>query len=96
MFCRKDGIGMNAKASFSGFERVTKPPTLWRMYSPVNLATPVPRIVSARPVTFWFALSVIVRKLKSADATAPARKAEIIAMRIATKAFELPTPTSAS
>ena len=29
---------------------------------PKKLPTPTPKVVSARPVTFWFALRVTVRK----------------------------------
>ena len=37
-------------------------PKKLRSEPPKKLPMPTPNVVSARPVTFWFALSVIVRK----------------------------------
>ena len=59
------------------------------MYSPMNWPTPVPKMDSARPVTFWFARSVIVMKLKISEASAPARKAKSRPMKMATKPLGL-------
>ncbi len=42
------------------------------MYSPINCPMPVPKMDNARPVTFWLARRVVVRKLKIRDAAAPA------------------------
>ena len=33
-----------------------------KINTPKKLATPIPKVVRARPVTFWFALKVTVRK----------------------------------
>ena len=52
-----------ANAAFVTLETVTKPPALLPSSSPQKFASPVPKIVSVRPVTFWFARSVTVRKL---------------------------------
>ena len=52
-----------AKAALVAFETVTKPPALLPRSSPQKFARPVPKMVSVRPVTFWFARSVTVRKL---------------------------------
>ena len=48
----------------------------------MNWPTPVPKMDSARPVTFWFARSVMVRKLKISEAIAPARKAKKMPTRM--------------
>ena len=95
-FFMKEGNGTKEKASFNGFERVTKPPTMCLMYSPANFATPVPKMVSARPVTFWFALRVMVMKEKRRPAMAPMAKEERTAHIMATRPLDAPTPTAAS
>ena len=53
------------------------------MNSPMYWPTPVPKMVRARPVTFWLARRVMVRKLKSRAASAPARKEAAMAMTTA-------------
>ena len=55
------------------------------MYSPMNCPTPVPKMDRARPVTFWLARRVVVRKLKISEARAPARKAHRIPTSTAIK-----------
>ena len=60
----------------------------------MNWPTPVPKMVRARPVTFWFARSVMVRNEKISEAIAPAAKAEASAMSSATAALELASPTA--
>ena len=85
-----------SKANFRRLERVTYPPTLRRRSSPANFATPVPNVVIARPVTFWFALSVTVMKENRAPARAPTANAATIARIIATNGFALPSPTALS
>ena len=54
------------------------------MYSPMNWPAPVPKMASARPVTFWLARRVMVMKLNSSEASAPARKAKNTASSSAT------------
>ncbi len=54
------------------------------MSSPTNWPTPVPKMVSARPVTFWLALSVMVRKLKMSEPIAPATNEAMRAIATAT------------
>ena len=52
----------------------TPPAMLFRL-PPKKLATPPPKMVSVRPVTFWLARRVMVRKLKSRPPRAAAAKA---------------------
>ena len=57
------GISSPENAFFVTSVTATYPPACCPIYSPKKLPKPVPKIVSVSPVTFWFARSVIVRKL---------------------------------
>ena len=61
------------------------------MNSPMNWPTPVPKMASARPVTFWFARRVMVKKLKMRDANAPAKNANSSAITTARYGLGLAT-----
>ena len=76
-------------------ERVTYPPTCILLSSPANFATPVPNVVIARPVTFWFARSVTVMNEKSAPAIAPTANDASMARTMATNGLAL-SPTAVS
>ena len=83
------------KACLRWFERETNPPCFTLMYSPVNCPMPVPKIVSASPVTFWLALRVMVMKLYMSEAMAPDAKAQMIAMTIAMNPLDAGSPLAA-
>ena len=51
------------------------PPAMVFRVPPKKLATPPPKMVSVRPVTFWLARRVMVRKLYSSPPRAEAAKA---------------------
>ena len=73
--------------AFRSLPTATKPPSRIRMISPIYWPTPVPKMVSARPVTFWLARRVMVRKLKIREAMPPAMKAHSRPMSTARKAL---------
>ena len=56
----------------------------FKINTPKKLATPMPKVVSARPVTFWFARREIVRKLKISPPSIDAAIQAISAIRIQT------------
>lgn len=54
---------------------------------PKKLPKPTPNVVIARPVTFWFARSVIVRKQKISPMMSEPMSEQITGINIARKAF---------
>ena len=95
IFWRAAGKGEFWKNPFRALPIEIYPFSRTRMYSPTNWPTPVPKMDRARPVTFWLARRVMVRKLKIREARAPARKAQRMPMPTATKPLA-PAPAAFS
>ena len=66
---------MLPNAAFNSSEKATETLPPASRFSPMRAARPVPKMVSVRPVTFWLARRVMVRKLYSSPPRAEAAKA---------------------
>ena len=77
------GVRKARLVRFSARYGISFPLSLIRL-PPKKLPNPTPKVVMARPVTFWFALNVMVRKLKVSDPMQPIPKEQRRAIATAT------------
>ena len=63
---------------------------------PKKLPTPTPNVVSARPITFWLARSVTVRKQYSRPISSDPTSEQTSGMPMARKPFMFSAPTPCS